>query len=57
MKILSQIMTSKDPESDNITMNTGCTSCVCAIEEKEKKMYFANAGDSRAVLCKGGKVE
>lgn len=33
---------------------TGCTAHVCAIDEANKKIYFANAGDSRGVLCKNG---
>jgi len=44
-----------DPKQDpnaEIAMFTGCTACVCAIYEG--KFYFANAGDSRAVLCKKG---
>jgi protein phosphatase 1G len=39
------------PDAD-IAMFTGCTASVCAIHEG--KLYFANAGDSRAVLCKKG---
>ena len=35
---------------------TGCTSCVCVIDSVNKKMYFANAGDSRVVLCKKGQA-
>ena len=49
---LANILPPKDPESDEIAMRTGCTACVCAIDEKSKKIYFANAGDSRVVLCK-----
>lgn len=37
-------------------MNVGNTACVCLIDENNKKMYFANAGDSRVVLCKQGKA-
>ena len=51
---LLQNFISRDPESDNISMRTGCTACVCTIDEKEKKIYFANAGDSRVVMCKNG---
>lgn len=39
------------PDAD-ISLYTGCTACVCAIHEG--KLYFANAGDSRAVICKKG---
>lgn len=44
-----------DPKSDpnvDIAMFTGCTANVCAIYDG--KIYCANAGDSRAVLCKKG---
>ena len=54
MAMLAQLVGQKDPESDDIAMRTGCTGCVCVIDEKNKKMYFANAGDSRVVLCKNG---
>ena len=43
----------RDPNT-NIAMLTGCTACVCVIDETNKKMYFANSGDSRVVLCKKG---
>lgn len=42
---------------NDIIYNTGCTACVCIIDTKDKKMYFANAGDSRAVLCRNGKAQ
>ena len=35
---------------------TGCTACVCVIDTLKKKLYFANAGDSRVVLCKKGQA-
>ena len=56
MKMFSQLIPQKNPESDEISLRTGCTACVCAIEEKSKKVYFANAGDSRVVICKKGKA-
>jgi protein phosphatase 1G len=40
--------------AENIALITGCTACVCVIDEEKKKLYFANAGDSREVLCKKG---
>lgn len=40
----------------DIALMTGCTACVCIIDQLDKKIYFANAGDSRAVLCKGKKA-
>lgn len=36
----------------DISMTTGCTACVLVIDESDNKMYFANSGDSRAVLYK-----
>ena len=41
-------------DEEEIAMMTGCTASVCAIDENSKKIFFANAGDSRAVLCKNG---
>ena len=54
MNLLSQLMGPKDPEANDIFMRTGCTACVFAIDEVAKKLYFANAGDSRVVMCKNG---
>ena len=56
MQLLSQLMGSKNPESDDIALRTGCTGCVCTIDADNKKIYFANAGDSRVVMCKEGKA-
>lgn len=44
----------RQQEDTDIALMTGCTASVCAIDEANKKIYFANAGDSRAVLCKNG---
>jgi protein phosphatase 1G len=44
----------KAQEDCDIAMMTGCTAHVCVIDEKEKKIYFANSGDSRGVICKNG---
>ena len=57
MALLSQIMGQKDPEANDIFMRTGCTACVLGIDEGKKKLYFANAGDSRVVMCKKGIAE
>ena len=54
MSLISQLVGQKDPESNDISMRTGCTACVACVHEGEKKVYFANAGDSRVVLCKNG---
>ncbi len=40
------------PDSDMISLYTGCTACVVLITETE--IYCANAGDSRCVLSKNG---
>ena len=44
----------KNAEDCDIASITGCTACVTIIDEKFKRIYFANAGDSRAVICKNG---
>ena len=54
MALFSQLIGQKDPEANDIYMRTGCTACVMSIDEKNKKLYFANAGDSRVVMCKNG---
>lgn len=41
-------------KDDNIAFFKGCTACVCIIDNKLQKIYFANAGDSRVILCKKG---
>lgn len=48
----SQLMGQKS--DDQIALNTGCTACICLIDTLKKEIYFANAGDSRVVLCKKG---
>ena len=57
MALLSQIMGQKDPEANDIFMRTGCTACVLGVDEGKKKLFFANAGDSRVVMCKKGIAE
>ena len=44
-------------EYNDILMKTCCTSCIMIIDETNKKLYFANAGDSRVVICCEGNVE
>ena len=56
MNLISQLIGPKNPEADDINMRTGCTACVLSIDEKSKKLYFANAGDSRVVMCKNGEA-
>ncbi len=51
MEMFKQII--GDPkENADIAMFTGCTACVCLFNDG--KMYFSNAGDSRAVLSQKG---
>jgi serine/threonine protein phosphatase PrpC len=49
MDFFNQLFNKQD--DIEIAMVTGCTSCVVVIDEKNKKIYCANAGDSRAVIC------
>ena len=56
MALISQLIGPKDPEANDIYMRTGCTACVLSIDEEKKKLYFANAGDSRVVMCKNGEA-
>ena len=43
-------------KEENIAFTRGCTACVCIIDVLTKKIFFANAGDSRVILCKKGKA-
>jgi len=43
-------------KEENIAFTRGCTACVVVIDNNMKKIYFANAGDSRVLLCKEGKA-
>ena len=47
-----QMFDPKAQDDCDIAMFTGCTACVVFVEGT--KIYCANAGDSRAVLCKKG---
>jgi serine/threonine protein phosphatase PrpC len=42
----------KSQEDCDVAMYTGCTATVCLLDDK--KVYFANAGDSRIIICKNG---
>jgi protein phosphatase 1G len=53
MDMFKQIL-GQGKEDEDIAMMTGCTANVCVVDEQNKKLYFANAGDSRSVLCKNG---
>ena len=37
-------------KDENVALPRGCTLCVCVVDNKTKKIYFANAGDSGAIL-------
>jgi serine/threonine protein phosphatase PrpC len=52
LELYQQLMDPKNRDDVDISMNTGCTACVCFISDQ--KIYCANAGDSRAILCKNG---
>lgn len=43
-------------KDENIAYTRGCTACVCIIDTLTKKIFFANAGDSRVILCKKGRA-
>lgn len=54
MDLFKQLFDYKGQEDCDVAMMTGCTANVCAIDQNGKKLYFANSGDSRVVLCKNG---
>lgn len=49
---IRQMFDPKAQDDCDIAMYTGCTACVCFVDGT--KVICANAGDSRAVLCKKG---
>lgn len=54
MDLFKQMMDPKGQEDCDISMFTGCTACVVAVDEVNNTIVCANAGDSRAILCKKG---
>ena len=59
LNILSDERDKKDEEQSNEEMmldSIGCTSNVVYINKDQKKIYVANAGDSRCVMGKEGKA-
>ncbi len=52
LELYQQLMDPKNRDEVDIAMNTGCTACVCLINDQ--KIICANAGDSRAIICKNG---
>lgn len=54
VKKLGRQPPSKNKNDDNLAINAGCTANVVMISQDS--IYVANAGDSRAVLCRAGKA-
>jgi len=54
MDLFKQMMDPKGQEDCDIAMFTGCTACVVGVDETNGSIVCANAGDSRAILCKKG---
>ena len=54
MDLFKQMMDPKGQEDCDISMFTGCTACVVAVDEVNNTIVCANAGDSRAIICKKG---
>ena len=52
IEMLRQVIDPKEQPDAKISMFTGCTANVLVIQDK--KLFFANAGDSRSVICKKG---
>lgn len=52
--LFTKYLDPKNDEDCDIASMTGCTACVLLVDETNRKLYFANSGDSRAVLCKKG---
>ena len=54
MDLHKQLYDYKNQEDCDVAMMTGCTANVCCVDLVGKKIYFANAGDSRSIFCKNG---
>jgi protein phosphatase 1G len=54
MDLFKQLFDYKNQEDSDVAMMTGCTANVCCIDQAKRKIYFANSGDSRSVMCKKG---
>ena len=54
IEMLRQVIDPKEQPDAKISMFTGCTANVLVIHDK--KLFFANAGDSRSILCKKGQA-
>jgi serine/threonine protein phosphatase PrpC len=54
MDLFKNLFDPRSLEDCDIALFTGCTACVCVITETS--IYFANAGDSRAIISSKGKA-
>ena len=54
IELLREVIDPKEQPDAQISMFTGCTANVLCIQDR--KLYFANAGDSRSVMCKKGQA-
>ena len=54
IEMLRQVIDPKEQPDAQISMFTGCTANVLIVQDK--KLFFANAGDSRSVVCKKGQA-
>ena len=54
IEMLRQVIDPKEQPDAKISMFTGCTANVLVIHDN--KLFFANAGDSRSILCKNGQA-
>ena len=54
IEMLRQVIDPKEQNDAKISMFTGCTANVLCIQDR--KLFFANAGDSRSVMCKKGQA-
>ena len=53
MDIYKDLDPKNSRDCDNASI-TGCIICLSSINEKNKKVFFAKAGDSRAAIWKNG---
>ena len=51
-----QFYTEGQEPIEDLPKRAGCTSCVFCFDSENKKMYFANAGDSRVIVYKNGEA-
>jgi protein phosphatase 1G len=54
VELFKNLFDPRNMEYCEIAMFTGCTACICVISENT--IYFANAGDSRAIIAYNGKA-